>query len=212
MLRAGPASGHHAGMPSRKTIITPARGRPRSAASEKAILDATLKLLHEEGYAALTTDRLAAVAKVSKATIYRRWPTKEHLVLTVMENLPLAEVPEGKSFEEELLALFRQAARITRSSGINAVLPKLAAECVGNPELSAALIRVNHHRREPLRRALRRAIARGEVDARTDLEMAIDFIQGAIAIRSLFLLEELKPAWAKKLARTIVSGIGAVRR
>jgi len=196
-------------MPVRKTTTAPARGRPRSPASEKAILDATLKLLHQEGYDALTTDRLAAEAKVSKATIYRRWPTKEHLVLTVMENLPVAEVPEGKSFEQEFLALFSQAAKVTRASGIAAVLPKLAAECVGNPELSAALIRVNHRRREPLRRALRRAIARGELDPRTDLELAIDFIQGAISIRSLFLLEELKPAWAKKLARTIVSGIGA---
>ncbi len=210
-MRRGPAPVHHAGMPSRKTTTVPPRGRPRSAASGKAILDATLKLLYEEGYDALTTDRLAAEAKVSKATIYRRWPTKEHLVLAVMEQLPVPDVPEGKSFEQELLALFRQAAKVTRASPIQSVLPRLAAECVGHPELSAALIRVNHHRREPLRRALRRAIARGEVHARTDLELAIDFIQGAIAIRSLFLLEEIKPAWAKRLAQMIVSGIGTAR-
>lgn len=70
------------------------RRRPRSAASETAILEATLNILYKEGYSALTLDRAAAKARVSKSTIYRRWPTKEYLILAVMEQLPMVAIPE----------------------------------------------------------------------------------------------------------------------
>lgn len=191
------------------TASTPARGagRPRSAASERAIIDATLKLLADEGYAALTTDRVAAKARVSKSTIYRRWPTKEHLVLAVFEVLPLPVPPEGRGLEEELTALFSGYGRYMRTSPLRGVLPRLAAEAVANPALSGALIRVNEMRREPTRIVLQRAIARGEVPADIDVEVTVDVIQGAIAIRQLFLLDELKPAWVRKLVRLVVGGV-----
>ncbi|HSW12925.1 MAG TPA: TetR/AcrR family transcriptional regulator [Solimonas sp.] len=186
-----------------------ARGRPRSAASERAILDTTLAILHDEGYAALTIDRVAATARVSKSTIYRRWPTKEHLILSVFAQLPVVTVAEGSSFEAELLAQFGQFAKALQDSPLRSVLPRIAAECVGNPELSAALIRVNNERRGPLRTLLARAIARGEVAGDTDIELAIDVIQGAIAIRQYFLLDSLRPAWIRQLARLVMGGIAA---
>lgn len=187
-------------------------GRPRSLASEKAILDVTLKILYEEGYSALTRDRVAALARVSKTTIYRRWATKEHLVLAVMENLPMAEIPPGADFESELANMVGQFSRIMRASPIQSVLPKIAGECAGNATLSTALIRVNNRRREPLRSVLHRAIARGEVAPETDIELAIDFIQGAIAVRALFLLEDLSPDWSRSLAHMLKSGIAAKPR
>lgn len=188
----------------------PARsvGRPRSAASERAILSATLRILQDEGYAGLTIERVAATAKVSKATIYRRWPTKEHLILAVFEQLPVPSLVKGRSLEEELTATFTQTGRLMQKSPLQAVLPRVAAECVGNPALAGALIRVNEERREPLRALLRGAIERGEVAPDTNLELAIDVIQGAIAIRSYFLLDELKPAWIRQLVQLVISGIG----
>ena len=53
-------------------------GRPRSLQSEEAILEATGKLLSSEGYLGLTVSKVAARARASKSTIYRRWPTREH--------------------------------------------------------------------------------------------------------------------------------------
>jgi len=56
-------------------------GRPRRQESEDAILNAVMLILASDGYTGLTTDKIAALARVSKSTIYRRWPTKEHMVL-----------------------------------------------------------------------------------------------------------------------------------
>ncbi|MFZ1294493.1 MAG: helix-turn-helix domain-containing protein, partial [Pseudomonadales bacterium] len=64
------------------------RGRPRSGASEQAILSATLELLAELGFRAVTVDAIAARAGASKSTIYRRWPTKEYLVIAAFAQTP----------------------------------------------------------------------------------------------------------------------------
>lgn len=183
-------------------------GRPRSAKSEESILQTTLRILHDEGYAALTIDRVAASAKVSKSTIYRRWPTKEHLVLAVFDRLPLATAPKGRSLEQDLLTMAGQFTRSMRESPIQSVLPRLAGECVDNPALAEALVRVNTRRREPMRAVLQQAIARGEIAADTDIDLAIDLIQGAIVARTFFMVQELSPAWIRNLVRTLKSGIG----
>lgn len=190
-------------------IAAPGRGRPRSALAEHSILQAALQILSSEGYNALTTDRVAATARVSKSTIYRRWPTKEHLILAVFGQIPMAAPEEGANLEAELIALFGQFVRIMHGSPMKAVLPRLAAECVHNPELSSALILVNEQRRVPIRIVLNRAMRRGELAEGTDIELAIDVIQGAIAIRLYFLLDQLSDAWIRKLVRLVMDGIAA---
>lgn len=180
--------------------------RPRSLASEQAILKATLQILMKEGYAGLTLDRVAVLAKSSKATIYRRWRTKEHLILAVFGQLPMLVPAAGKNLEEELTAMFAQFGRIMQGSPLKGVLPMLAAECVDNPELSEALKQVNEQRRGPVRTVLRRAIERRELAADTDIELAIDVIQGAITVRLYFLLDVLSEAWIRKLVRLVLRG------
>ncbi|HSW14787.1 MAG TPA: TetR/AcrR family transcriptional regulator [Solimonas sp.] len=183
-------------------------GRPRSAKSEQSIIQTTLRILQEHGYAALTIDRVAASAKVSKSTIYRRWPTKEHLVLAVFERIPLAAAPKGRSLEEDLLTMAAQFTRSMRESPIQSVLPRLAGECVDNPALAEALVRVNTQRREPMRMLLQQAIARGEIEAATNIDLAIDLIQGAIVSRVFLMVEELRPAWIRELVGVLKSGFG----
>src|SRR3546814_14597719 len=94
--------------PARPNAPTPTRRapRPRGLATERAILDATLQILHDGGYASLTIDRVAAPARASKTTIYRRWKTKEHLVLAVFEQMPIALPAVGGSLTANLLQLF----------------------------------------------------------------------------------------------------------
>ncbi|WP_201294978.1 MULTISPECIES: TetR/AcrR family transcriptional regulator [unclassified Nocardiopsis] len=59
----------------------PHRGRPRDAARDRALMDATLAVLQSHGYSGLTTAAVAKRAGVSTATLYRRWRSKEDLVL-----------------------------------------------------------------------------------------------------------------------------------
>lgn len=186
--------------------------RPRSLASEQAILKATLSILIEGGYAALTIDRVAATAKASKATIYRRWKTKEHLILAVITQMPLPQPADCGSLKTDLIDQFGQYARIMQHSPFKSVMPMLAAECVSNPTLSSALTLVNDQRRVPLRTILKRAIRRGEIDALTDLELAIDVIQGAVTVRIYFLLESLTEEWVSKLIHLVTVGIGAPQK
>src|SRR3954462_5033445 len=89
--------------------LTTARppGRPRSERAAKAIIDATLDLLAEEGgVAGVSIEAVAARAGVGKTTIYRRWPNKEALIVDALAALktPLP-VPAGRSVREDLIAL-----------------------------------------------------------------------------------------------------------
>ena len=68
-------------------------GRPRSAAAHQAILDATVQLLSEVGFAATTVEAVAARAGVGKATVYRRWPSKVPLVIDALDARAIEQVP-----------------------------------------------------------------------------------------------------------------------
>src|SRR5205085_2724854 len=104
--------------PPRPRLVRPARGgaptaarrpgRPRSARAERAILDAALDLFAESGMAGVCMEAVAARAGVGKATIYRRWPGKEDLLLDALSLLksPLPE-PRGGSVREDLVAMLR---------------------------------------------------------------------------------------------------------
>lgn len=186
--------------------------RARGPATERAILDATLQILHESGYASLTIDRVAATARASKTTIYRRWKTKEHLVLAVFEQMPIAIPEVGSSLAENLTALFGQFSSIMQDSPLRGVLPNLVAECINNPALSSALTRVNDRRRAPIRHVLQHAVERGELAADTNIELVIDTIQGAIAIRLYFLLDTLSDDWIHGLVQLLLNGTGRKKR
>src|SRR3954452_22309145 len=82
---------------------TPRSGRPRSAESTTAILDAALALWMERGYHAVRIDAVAARAGVSKPTIYRRWPNRQQLLVAVSQRFVApAEVADLGSFRDEV--------------------------------------------------------------------------------------------------------------
>jgi AcrR family transcriptional regulator len=64
------------------------RGRPRDAGADEAILAATIELLNDGGIANLSMDHVAKRAGVGNATIYRRWPSKEQLVIEALSTVP----------------------------------------------------------------------------------------------------------------------------
>src|ERR1700721_29190 len=83
-------------------------GRPRSMKAERAIIAAALDEFAEAGPQGLCIERVAAKAGVGKATIYRRWPGKEDLLLDAIASLktPRPE-PRGDSVREDLVALMQ---------------------------------------------------------------------------------------------------------
>ena len=79
-------------------------GRPRSEQAEQAIIEATLDLFGEQGFEGVCVEAVAARAGVGKATIYRRWPNKEELLLAALSSMksPIPE-PTG-SVRDDLVA------------------------------------------------------------------------------------------------------------
>jgi AcrR family transcriptional regulator len=161
----------------------PSAGRPRSEEAHQAILDATLALLVEVGFSGLTVEGVAQRAGVGKATIYRRWSSKLPLIVEAFNQLPALEEVDSGNLVEDLTAMLRGYLQLFNQTPLATVLPSLAGERAHNPELSKLFDPVMKGRRQPLIRALERGIARGELPATLDVELAADLIVGPIAVK-----------------------------
>ena len=103
-------------------------GRPRDAHADEAILEATLELAGTVGLIGLTMDAVAARAGVSKATIYRRWSSKESLVLDAwMACFPVEEFPDAGSLVGDLVANARMISDSFSVGTFAKVLPQMVA-------------------------------------------------------------------------------------
>jgi AcrR family transcriptional regulator len=185
----------------------PSAGRPRSEEAHKAILDATLELLVEVGFSAMTVEGVASRAGVGKATIYRRWPSKLPLVVEAFGQLPGFEEVDTGDLGEDLKKMLRGYLQAFNASPLSAVLPSLAGERAHNPELSELFEPVSKGRRQPLVRAFERAVDRGELAADLDLELAADLVVGPIAVALFFKGGRLNPRMVGPMVDMALAGI-----
>jgi AcrR family transcriptional regulator len=184
-----------------------AAGRPRSEEAHQAILDATLALLAEVGFSALTVEGVAQRAGVGKATIYRRWTSKLPLVVEAFGRLPALEDADTGSLAGDLKLMLRNYLHLFRSTPLGAVLPSLAGERAHDPELAKLFEPLMRDRRQPLRRAFERAVARGELPPDLDLDLAADLVVGPIAVRLFFSGAKLKPEIVDPIVELALRGI-----
>ncbi len=182
-------------------------GRPRSEEAHKAILDATLELLVEVGFSALTVEGVATRAGVGKATIYRRWPSKLPLVIEAFNQLPGLEEVDTGNLVEDLKRMLRNYLQLFNSTPLATVLPSLAGERAHNPQLSELFDPVIKHRRQPLIQVLERAVERGELPADLDLDLAADMIVGPVAVRLFFTGRGTQPKIVGPMVDLALRGI-----
>jgi AcrR family transcriptional regulator len=184
-------------------------GRPRSEEAHKAILDATLDLLVEVGFSAMTVEGVASRAGVGKATIYRRWASKLPLVVEAFGQLPGFEEADTGNLAEDLKKMLRAYLQAFNASPLSTVLPSLAGERAHNPELSELFEPVSKGRRKPLQRAFERAVDRGELPAEVDLDLAADLVVGPIAVTLFFKGGGLNPRMVGPMVDMALAGICA---
>jgi AcrR family transcriptional regulator len=156
-----------------------APGRPRSARVDEAIIEAVLELLAEGvPVEALSIEAVAARAGVGKATIYRRWPNKDALLVDAVAALkgPLPELA-GESLRDDLVTLLRPVGRNAPNRAAT-VLPCLISELKRSPELHAVFQKVTEPRRELMRQLLRRGMDSGELRADLDVETVMAMLVG----------------------------------
>lgn len=166
-------------------------GRPVNAELAPAIMDAVLSLLADEGYAQLTTARVAKRAGVSTATLYRRWPSKRDLLLAAAEQIAESETVDidTGSTDTDLRELFVQKRRVL-SGRIGATLVALVGESAHDAAL-AAIVRMSifDPTREHLADILDRARARGE-RVNADATAASHLVVGSVLARVAFASAE----------------------
>jgi len=186
-------------------------GRPRSEEAHQGILEATLELLAEVGFSALTVEGVAARARVGKATIYRRWPSKLPLVVEAFGRLPALEEADTGDLVSDLKIMWRSYLQLFNQTPLAAVLPSLAGERSHNPQLTELLDPVLRQRRRPLVAALERAQRRGELPADLDLDLAADLIVGPIAVRLFFTGRKISAKLVDPVVDMALEGIRRVK-
>ncbi len=182
-------------------------GRPRSEEVHQAILDATLALIVEVGFSALTVEGVASRAGVGKATIYRRWSSKLPLVIEAFGKLPGFEPVDTGSLEQDLKQMLHRYVNVFNSTPLGIVLPSLAGERTHNPELASLFELVTRERRQPLTDALQRAVERGEIARDLDLDRAADLIVGPIAVALFFRGGRINPKLIDPTVELALNGL-----
>ncbi len=163
-----------------------APGRPRSARADEAIIEAVLDLMADgTTVEALSMEAVAARAGVGKATIYRRWPNKESLIVDAIGSLkgPLPELT-GESVRADLLTMLRSTIK-GRASRAGRIMPCLIPELQRNPELHRQYQRIAEPRREHMREVLRRGVAEGELRADLDIEVAAALLNAPMMVQNM---------------------------
>jgi AcrR family transcriptional regulator len=172
-------------------ITKPRRpGRPRSVRAERAIHDATLQILIEQGYEGMTIEAVAARAGVGKATIYRRYDGKDALVAAALRTLnpdPEFSLPDTGSVRSDFRLLIERFAATTFGTILGPMIVRLLSAVITNPDLQPIFVEsVIAPRQAAALVIIQRGVERGDLRADLDIHRTLDMIVGAIIYRVLF--------------------------
>ncbi|WP_338448337.1 TetR/AcrR family transcriptional regulator [Niallia oryzisoli] len=184
-------------------------GRPRSEASKTAILEATVELLEESGYAALTIEAIASRAGVGKSTIYRWWSNKDFVIFDAFllsTETTLFFLEEGslrENFRQQL-----QSLATTLNSALGRTVVGLVAGSGDKSEIAAAFH--NHFlksRREDAKRVIKRAITEGEIQFTPNLDIVADMFYGPVYYRLLIQKKNVDSTFIDTLVDQVMKSI-----
>ena len=162
-------------------------GRPRDIRIDRDVVAAVLAALRRGGYGAVTIDGIARKVGRARTSLYRRWPSKRHLVayavVSEMGDKPAADT--GR-LREDLEAAVETLLRAF-AGPLGSALPGLVADMAQDTELARAIREgVLAKRRTSMREAFARARARGETRDDLDIDLLLDMLTGPFYYRTLF--------------------------
>jgi len=184
-------------------------GRPRSEQAEQAIIDAALELFAERGVEGVCVEAVAARAGVGKATIYRRWASKEELLIAALGSLksPMSD-PHGATVREDLVELVDVMVRDAADPRYARQFAMLHGEGEHYPKLMARYQEtVIEPRRLVIRAALHRGIDRGELRADLDVDVAMLTLTGIVMARGKHDPTPAGPGFAARVVDELLAGM-----
>lgn len=191
-----------------------AKGRPRNADTDRAILDATRSALAELGWGGLTMSHVAGRAGVAKTTLYRRWPSKNELVVDAVAVLfHDLEMPDLGGLRADIEAVVQRFAALLSRPETQAAMLALFAEGTRDPLLRR---RIRESIVDPQKRLVHQgrahAQARGELPvdtdeatARQEVDIIFDTIAGAVEHRILVSGEPAGEEWISRLTTLLLA-------
>ncbi|MDG2061015.1 MAG: TetR/AcrR family transcriptional regulator [SAR86 cluster bacterium] len=182
-------------------------GRPRDITRDEVIINITLNHLTEFGYSNLSTTKIAQEAKVSKATIYRRWSSKKYLVIDAFKTLEELIIPNTGNLEGDLRDLISQLLFLFTKTNVLPVLQILTGEMVNDKELSEELSEWIQQRYYPARAVLEKAIQRGELPKATNLEIAEMVVVGPLLASVFYSKTKITPAFIDQFVEKALRGL-----
>ena len=191
-----------------------AGGRPRSPQADRAIIDAAVRLLTEEGYGRMSVERVAAEAGVGKATVYRRYRDRQDLAAAAVVQVIAHDAFEAPDSGDTRTDLLQELAHVARAAGSDVVLSMLGT-VMSEQQRDPALLerfweRVFMPHRTATMAILERGVRRGEVRRGALLEVVEEVLVGAFLARKLSGLA-VTPEWIESVVATVWDGIGSPR-
>ena len=186
-------------------------GRPRDETRDAAILEATIAVLSDVGYDRLTIDAVAAKAKASKATVYRRWQNKAALVVDAMAMLkpkPAAGeeapciFPDTGTLRGDLLAGLRKIGdKLSTDDG--KLMAAVMTAAARDPELAAAMRTTHEEKRRSCQIVVDRAVSRGELDSPSGADTLHEVVPALMYNRLLVVGEPFDEAFITRVVDEI---------
>lgn len=188
------------------------RRRPggRSARVRRSVLDATLELLLEMGAEPLSIGEVAARAGVNETSIYRRWGTREKLVIDALLSHSAHElpIPDTGSLRDDLASLASVLIQYV-STPLGLAQDRSLATASEDPFVAETRVEFWQRRLEAAGIVVTRAIERGEVPVTTDPRLVVEMLVAPIHFRTLLTHQPLDDSLPRRIADIIVDGINA---
>jgi AcrR family transcriptional regulator len=184
-------------------------GRNRSESAHDDALRAAAEILEEDGYGAVTIERVAARSGVAKSTIYRWWTSKADLVMEAYQQLITERMPrpDTGSLAGDLDVFITELYRVSRHPSRVKALKGLMAEAQLDPVFGDAFRTWIQGRRDVVAAMLHRAVARGDLATDLDIDYAVDLIFGPFWYRLLVGHATVDPADAPEHVRRLLHGL-----
>ncbi len=195
----------------KKTAGKPRRdaGRARGEFITKLVFEHTLQELAASGLEGLSVERIAAAAELNKTSVYRRWPTKEALVVAALEgvfaNVSMNMVDTG-SLRGDLLVIVSQVAAMLDQPIGRALFRAAAAESSASAVAALASRHLASNAAQPMIELANRARARGEWRSAVPEHVLVGALIGAAIHRALLEHAPLDEPWLKSIVDLIVFG------